>query len=115
MNKNNPKCLYVTYLGRLYDKDSDDESIDSVDFAKRPVGTTTSVPDKAKAKAADDSGDESETDWGSSDDDSSLSSDDHKYEGNLPACFLKQQQQRERKKGQARKDQGKEEKRCRRR
>jgi len=75
---------------------SDDESLDSVNFVKRP--TATADPDaalKAKAKAvdgsADESGDESETDWGSSDDDSSLSSDDDKYEGNLAARFLKRQ------------------------
>jgi translation initiation factor 3 subunit C len=89
------------------DKDSDDESLDSVNFVKRPVsGTTTTATasaaadttdSKAKTKsaAADDSGDESSTDWGSSDDDSSLSSDDDKYEGNLAARFLKRQDERE--------------------
>lgn len=76
------------------DKDSDDESIDSVDFVRRPTGAAApaDVPDRAKPKAAvEDSGDESDTDWGSSDDDSSLSSDDDKYEGNLAARFLKRQ------------------------
>lgn len=75
------------------DKSSDDESLDSVSFVKKPAaGTTASVPEKSKPKAAvEDSGDESETDWGSSDDDSSLSSDDDKYEGNIAARFLKKQ------------------------
>uniref|UniRef100_A0A6G1S4P5 Eukaryotic translation initiation factor 3 subunit C n=1 Tax=Aceria tosichella TaxID=561515 RepID=A0A6G1S4P5_9ACAR len=89
------------------DKDSDDESIDSVNFVKRPVSgtaaaaasaTATDATDsktKAKSAPAEDSGDESDTDWGSSDDDSSLSSDDDKYEGNLAARFLKRQDERE--------------------
>lgn len=79
--------------------DSDDESIDSVNFVKRPTAATTAAvadaPEKAKPKAVEDSGDESETDWGSSDDDSSLSSDDDKYEGNLAARFLKRQDEKE--------------------
>lgn len=76
---------------------SDDESLDSVNFVKRPTGVATTVeaPEKAKAKDDEESGDESETDWGSSDDDSSLSSDDDKYEGNLAARFLKRQDEHE--------------------
>lgn len=72
---------------------SDDESLDSVNFVKRSTGQapTVEAPEKAKAKVDEESGDESETDWGSSDDDSSLSSDDDKYEGNLAARFLKRQ------------------------
>lgn len=79
------------------DKSSDDESLDSVNFVKRPAAAAPSaVKDEMKAKdAAESSGDESETDWGSSDDDSSLSSDDDKYEGNLAARFLKRQDDRE--------------------
>lgn len=75
------------------DKSSDDESLDSVNFVRRPTGVPApaEVPEKPKVKAAEESGDESETDWGSSDDDSSLSSDDDKYEGNLAARFLKRQ------------------------
>lgn len=82
------------------DKSSDDESLDSVNFVSRQTGTAAApapatVPsdlNKAKPPTGDDeSGDESETDWGSSSDDSSLSSDDDKYEGNLAARFLKRQ------------------------
>lgn len=72
---------------------SDDESLDSVNFIKGSTGQAPAAeaPEKAKAKVVEESGDESETDWGSSDDDSSLSSDDDKYEGNLAARFLKRQ------------------------
>lgn len=81
------------------DRDSDDESLDSVNFVKKPVGAAgapaSDVVDKVKAKPAEDSGDESETDWGSSDDGTDLSSDEDKYEGNLAARFLKRQDDRE--------------------
>lgn len=72
---------------------SDDESLDSVNFVKRSTKTTPAVDasEKTKAKVDEESGDESSTDWGPSDDDSSLSSDDDKYEGNLAARFLKRQ------------------------
>ena len=75
------------------EKDSDDDSIDSVNFVKKPMGAAplAEVPDKVKPKAVEESGDESETDWGTSDDDSSFSSDDDKYDGNLAAKFLKRQ------------------------
>lgn len=76
------------------EESSDDESLDSVNFLKRPTAAAgPSHPessDKVKSKPLDDdSADESSTDWGSSDDSSSLSSDDDKYEGNLAARFLK--------------------------
>lgn len=71
---------------------SDDESLDSVSFVNKPAisGVSTSAPSDLPAQDVD-SGDESETDWGSSDDESSLTSDDDKYEGNLAARFLKRQ------------------------
>lgn len=74
------------------DKDSDDESIDSVDFVRKPVGgpAAASATTTPKVQADADEGDDSDIDWGSSDD-SSLSSDDDKYEGNLAARFLKRQ------------------------
>lgn len=77
------------------DESSDDESLDSVSFVKKPSGTATAPGavdsvDKSKVKG-DVSDEESDTDWGSSDDDSSLTSDDDKYEGNLAARFLKRQ------------------------
>lgn len=84
------------------EESSDDESLDSVSFVKKPAAapapaaaTVAEPSEKAKPKADDESGDESETDWGSSDDDSELSSDDDKYEGNLAARFLKRQDDKE--------------------
>lgn len=78
-------------------KDSDDESIDSIDFVRPSAGAAAAKPEELAAgippKAAADAdadGDDSDIDWGSSDD-SSLSSDDDKYEGNLAARFLKRQ------------------------
>lgn len=79
------------------DSDSDDESIDDVDFVKKPSGEAPAAAAKepSKPKAAAGSDDESETDWGSSDSDSSLSSDDEKYDGNLAARFLKKTDDKE--------------------
>lgn len=82
------------------DDDSDDDSIDSVDFKKPAAAPAAAVPEKTKPVKSEDqdgSDDESETDWGSDSDDSSLSSDDDKYEGNLAARFLKRQDDKEEK------------------
>lgn len=77
------------------DESSDDESLESVGFVKKPTGSGGAVVGAdalLKDKASmEDSDEESETDWGSSDDESSLTSDDDKYEGNLAARFLKRQ------------------------
>lgn len=79
---------------------SDDESLESVNFVKRPAAPAATAPvstgaaEKAKPKDDEDSGDDSDIDWGS-DDDSSLSSDDDKYEGNLAARFLKRQDEQD--------------------
>lgn len=69
---------------------SSSASYSQVDFVKnRTTGDVAAAPEKPKPE--EDLGDESESDWEMSGDDSSLSSDDDKYEGNLAARFLKRQ------------------------
>ncbi|GFX32606.1 eukaryotic translation initiation factor 3 subunit C [Trichonephila clavipes] len=79
-------------------EESGDESDDEkpMEFLKKPSKAEKEDPKAKPAKGSDDESDEDSINWGSSsDEESSLSTDDEKYGGNLAIKFLKKHGEKE--------------------